>query len=152
MTRLPIADCRLPIIALPAGRRFTRCSHDSCEIVRFLQQGRQFASGQDSRFRKQFKPQRRFVCFFFNRPNFGNEFRFASSSARRPVVGGYRSSAADDLLGYNTSCIIGFGNRSRKFDDPKRKIFGALFQFCGTHAPKLQKQSPIANRQSAIIS
>jgi hypothetical protein len=152
MTELPIADCRLPITVLRARRRFTRCGHDGSEIVRFLQQGRQFAGGQDSGFREQFKPERRFVCFLFNRPDFGNEFRFAPSSARRTVVSGHRSPAADDLFGYNASRIIGFGNRSRKFDDPKRKIFGALFQLCGIHARKLRNQSPIANRQSPIIS
>jgi hypothetical protein len=152
MTELPIAACRLLIAVLRAGGCFTRCRHDGGEIVRFLQQSRQFAGGQDSGFCEQFKPERRFVRFLFNDPDFGNEFRFASSSARRPVVCGYRSSAADDLFGYNASCIIGFGNRSRKFDDPKREVFGALFQLCGIHARKLRNQSPIANRQSAIIS
>jgi hypothetical protein len=149
--RLAIGKWRLPIGALRARCGFARRSHDGREVVRFLQQGGQLAGGLDARFGKQLKPQRRFIRFLFNSSDFGDEFSFASSAAGCPVIRGHRSAAADDLFGDDTPGVIGFWNCPRQLDNPKRKVFRALLQFLGVHAPKLPSQSPIANRQLAIL-
>ena len=148
---LPIADCRLPIAALRARSSFPRGRHDRSQIVRFLQQRRQLASGCDSRFTKQLEPQCGFVSLLLNCFDFSNEFRFASSAARCTIVRCHGGSASDNLLCDDSCGLICFGNRPRQFNNPQGKTFGALFQFKRVHRPKLQNQLAIANRQSPMF-
>jgi hypothetical protein len=150
MTKLPIADCRLPIAELSASGGFARGGHDGGQVVGFLQQRGEFALGNYSGFGKQLKPQRRFVRFFLNCSDFSDEFRFASSPTSRAVVRCHRGAAPNDLLCHDSSCVIGLGNGPGHFDYSERKGLGALFKFKGIHMPKLIGQSPIANRRSAI--
>lgn len=147
---LPIADCRLPIGKLPARCGFARRSHDGGEVIGFLQQCRQFGRGKNSRLAQQFEPEGRFISFLFDGANLGNEFRFASGAASCPVIRGHRSAAANDLLRNDSSSVIAFWHRTRKFDNPKSESFRALFEFGGVHGAKLQNQLAIANRQSKI--
>jgi hypothetical protein len=149
--KLPIADCQLPIAKLATRDGFARGGHDGGEVVGFLQKSGELAFWNDSGFDQQFKPQSSFVGFFLNCPDFCCEFCFAPSAAGRTVVRSYGSSAANDLFCDDTPRIIRLGDGSRQLNDPKRKRFGSLFQFGGIHAPKLQKQSPLADRQSPII-
>ena len=148
--KLPIADCRLPIAKLAAGGGFTGGGHNCCEVVGFLQQSGELAFRYNSRFNEQFEPQSGFIGFFFDRADLGDEFRFASGATCCPIIGGHRCAAADNLFGNDSSSIIALGNCSGEFDNPKRKSFGALFEFRGIHTPNLRNQSPIANRQPAI--
>lgn len=146
--KLPIADCRLPISSACGG--FAQGGHDGGQIVCFLQQRRQFAGGDGSRFGEQFKPEGGFIGFFFDDANFRDEFRFAASSACGPVIRRQGSSAADDLFCNDASHVIGLGNRARQFNDAKRKVFGSLFQFGWVQGAKLSSQSATGNRQSAM--
>jgi len=148
--QLPIADCRLPINGLFAGRCLARGRHDSRQGIGLFEQGGQFFCGYDFGFDQQFEPQCRFVGFFFDRADFRNEFRTATSATRCAVIRCHRSPAANDLFGNDTSSIVIFGNRSGQFDDSQSKGFGSGFQFGGVHSPKLQIQLAIGNWQSAI--
>jgi hypothetical protein len=150
MKRLPIADCRLPINGSFTGRRLARGRHDCSKVVGFLQKRRQLARRHYARFDEQFEPQRGLVGLFFNRANFGYKFRPAPRAATGAIVCGYRSAAANDLFGDDTSGIVAFWNSPGQFDDSQGKRFGARFQFDWIHAPKLQTQSAIGNRQSAM--
>ena len=150
MRRLPIADCRLPIEALFAGRGFARRRHDGGEFVRFNKQRGQFLFGQYVRLNQQFEPQGRFVRFLFDRADFGNEFRLTARPATGAVVCGHRCAAADNLSGYGARGVIIFGDRPGQLDDAQGKGFGAGFKFGWIHGGKLQTQSAIGNRQSAI--
>jgi hypothetical protein len=147
---LPINDCRLPIEGSFDGCRFARGRHNGGQGVGFFKQSRQFFCGHEARFYQQFQPQRGLIGFFFNRADFGNELRPASRPTRCPVVRGYRSSAANDLFGDGTTCIVIFWNRTSQFDYPQCKSLCAGLQFSWVHGSKLQTQSAIGNRQSAI--
>jgi hypothetical protein len=151
MKILPIADCRLPINGSFAGRRLARGRHDGSQGIGFFEQGGQFLCGYDFGFYQQFEPQGGFVGFFFDRADFGDEFRPAPRAARRTIIRGHRGSAANDLFGNDPAGIVIFGNSTGQFDNPQRKSFGAGFQFNWVHNLKLQIQSAIGNRQSAII-
>jgi hypothetical protein len=150
MKMLPIADCRLPINGSFAGSRLARGRHNGGQGVGFFEQGGQFFCRHDARFNQQFEPQGGFVGFFFDRANFGDEFRPAPRATRRAIIRGHRSSAPDDLFGDDATGIVIFWNRTGQFDDSQSKGFGAGFQFNWVHGVKLQIQSAIGNRQSAI--
>ena len=150
MKTLPIADCRLPINSSFAGRRLAGGRHDGSQGVGFFQQCRQFFCRHDARLNQQFEPQGSFVRFFLDRANFGNEFRPAPRAARRAIIRSHRSSATNDLLGNDAASIVILGNRTSQFDDPQGKRFGPGFQLDWVHLPKLQIQSVIGNRQSAM--
>ena len=149
--KMPIADCRLPIAELSARRSFARCCDDRGQVVRLLQKRGQFALGNNSGLGKQLKPQSGFVCLLFDSSRLRDKFGFASSAAARAVIGRHRSSAADDLFGNNSPCVIAPRHRAREFDNPQSKSFCALFEFGRIHVPTLRNQSAIANRQSAIL-
>ena len=152
MRRLPIAPAlrdRLPI-GSRLGRRFARGGHYGGKVVRFLQQCRQPAGSNDSRFREQLEPQSSFIGFLFNGSDFGDEFGFASSAAGRAIIRGHRCATANDLFGDYASGIVAFGNTSREFNNPEGEVLGSLLQFDDIHARKLSNQSPIANCQSPI--
>jgi hypothetical protein len=150
MNELPIADCRLPINGSFGGRRFARGRHDGCQGVGFLQQDRQFFCRHQAGLNQQLKPQGRFIGFFFNRAYFGDELRPAPCPARCAIIRGYRSSTTNNLFGNHTAGIVIFGNGTGQFDDSQRKSFGPSFEFDWVHDVKLQIQSAIGNRQSAI--
>jgi hypothetical protein len=150
MMKMPIANCRLPIKGSFAGRRLARGRHDCSKIVGFLQKRRQLARRHYARLDEQFEPQRGLVGFFFNRANFGYKFRPAPRAATGAIVCGHRSAAANDLFGDDTSSIVAFGNRPGQFNDSQGKCFGPYFQFDWVHATKIQIQSAIGNRQSAM--
>ena len=150
MNKLPIADCQLPINGSFHGCCFARSRHDSCPGVGFRQQDRQFFDRHQAGLNQQFKPQGRFIGFFFNRAYLGNELRAAPRSARRAMIRGYRSSAANNLLRDSAAGIVIFGNGTGQFDNPQRKSLGSGFAFDWVHGVKLQIQSAIGNRQSAI--
>ena len=150
MKTLPIADCQLPISGSFDGCRFARGRHNGCQGVGFFKQGRHFFCGHDARFNQQFQPPGGLIGFFLNRADFGNKLRPAPRPTRRAVVRGYRSSAANDLFGDGTTCIVTFWNRTSQFDNPQRKSLCAGLQFNWIHGLKLQIQSTIGNRQSAI--
>jgi len=150
MKILPIADCRLPINGSFAGCRLARGCHDGNQAVGFFEQGGQLLCGYDFGLNQQFEPQCRFVGFFFNRTDFGDEFRPASRATRRAIIRGHRDSAANDLLGNDPAGIVNFWNRAGQFDDSQRKGLGTSFEFNWVHGVKLQIQSAIGNRQSAI--
>jgi len=150
MRILPIADCRLPINGSFAGRRLARGRHDGSQGAGFFEQGGQFLCGHDFGFNQQFEPQGGLVGFFFDRANFGDEFRPAPRATRRAIIRGHRSPAPNDLFGDDTARIVIFWNRTGQFDDPQSKGFGPSLQFNWIHGVKLQIQSAIGNRQSAI--
>jgi hypothetical protein len=152
VNRLPIANCQLPIWELPAGRSFSRRGHNCGEVVGFLQQCGQLSSRHNSRFCKQLKPQSRFIRFFFDSSDFGDEFSFATSATTRPLICGHRRTATNYLFCDNASRIVGFGNGPRQLDDSESKIFRALFQFDRVHAPKLPNRLPIGDCRLAIDS
>lgn len=131
MKILPMADGRWPINGSFAGRRLARGRPDGNQGIGFFEQGG-------------------FVGFFFDRADFGDEFRPAPRAARRTIIRGHRGSAANDLFGNDPAGIVIFGNSTGQFDNPQRKSFGAGFQFNWVHNLKLQIQSAIGNRQSAI--
>ena len=148
--KLPIADCRLPIKESFAGRGFARSGHDGGEFVGFLQQGRQFARRHDAGLDKQFEPERSFISFFLDCPDFGDEFRLTRGTATGAIVGRDRGAAANNLLGDDSSRIVTLWNRAGQFDDAEGKGLGVLLQLDGGHAPNVQTQSAIGDRQSAI--
>jgi len=148
--KLPIADCRLPIGELFAGRGFARRCHDGSQFVCFLQQRGKFFRGHDFGFDEQFEPERGLISFFFHGSNFGNEFCLAAGATTRPIIRRDRCSTADDLFGNNSPGVVGLWNRPGQFNNPQGKCFGTIFQLQGCHAAKLRKQSAIGNRQSAI--
>ena len=150
MNRLPIADCRLPISRLFARCRFARCGHDGSEHIGLLQKGGQLAGRHDAGLNEQFEPQRCFISLFLDGSNFGDEFGLTAGAATSSIVCGHRSATANDLFGDDTSSIIVFWNCPGEFDDSQGKRFGARFQFGWIHAPKLQTQSAIGYRQSAM--
>ena len=150
MNRLPIADCPLPIKKSLAGRRFARRGHDGGKLVGFFEQCGQFFCGHDAGFGEQFEPQSGFVGFLLDGADFGNEFRLTPSAATGAVIRRHGSSAAQNLFGNDAPGIVIFGNCPAHFDDSQGKRFGSGFQFDRVHAPKLQTQSAIGNRQLAI--
>ena len=150
MKRLPIADCRLPIKKSFAGSGFARCGHDGGEFVGFVEQRGQFLCGHDAGFGEQFEPQGGFVGFFLDGADFGNKLRLAARAAAGAVVRRHGSSAPQYLLRNHPASVVVFGNCPAHFDDAQGKGFGACFQFNRIHAEKLQTQSAISNRQSAI--
>ena len=150
MKRLPIADCRLPINRSFARRGFARGGHDGSKRIGFRQESGQFFCRHDAGLNKQFEPQGGFVSFFFDGSNFCDEFGPAAGAATGTIVCGHRSATANDLFGDDTSSIIVFWNCPGQFDDSQGKRFCARFHFSWVHAPKLQTQSAIGNRQSAI--
>jgi hypothetical protein len=141
--KLPIADCRLPIVALSARCSFSRSRHDGGQVVGFLQERGQFAFGNNSCLGKQLKPQRGFARFFFNGSHLGGKFCFASSATPGAVIRRHRGAAANDLFGNNTSRIVALRNGSRELDNAERKSFRALFEFGRIHVPTLRNQSAI---------
>ena len=154
MKILPIAGCRLPILKLFAGRGFAGGCHDGCQGVGFFKQGGQFICTHDAGFAQQFQPERSFIGLFFDRSDFGDEFRptagAATGAATGAVIGRDRCAAADDLFGYGATGIIGFGDGACEFDNSQGECFGASLKFSGVHLPKLQIQPAIGNRQPAI--
>ena len=150
MKKLPIADCRLPIKKLFAGRGFSRGGHDGGKRIGFLKQGGQLALGHRARLDQQFEPQRSFVGFFVNGSDFGDEFGLAAGAATSAIVRRHGRAATYDLFGNSSSCLVTFWNRPRQFNDSQGKGFGSYFEFGWIHATKLQIQSAIGNRQSAI--
>jgi len=98
MKRLPIADCRLPIKQLFAGRSFARCGHDGSKRIGFLQESGQLADRHDTGLDQQFEPQGGFVRFFFDGSDFGDEFGLAAGAATGAVVCGHGRAAANDLF------------------------------------------------------
>jgi hypothetical protein len=149
MRELPIADCRLPIWGLRARSGLARSCHDGGQIGCFLQDFHESLFRQNFRFTKQFQSQRSFIGFFFNNSNFRNEFSPASRATRRAVVCSNGCSAADNLPCNHTtgSC---FWNHVRQFDNSQCKSLRSGFEFRWVHRLKLQIQSAIGNRQSAI--
>lgn len=150
MKTLLIADCRSPIKKSVAGCGFARCDHDGGEFVGFLQKWRQLAYGHYPGFNQQFEPQRSFVSLLFHRPDFSDKFRRAAGAATGAIIRRHRSPAANNLFGDDTSRIVIFWNRAGQFDYSQGKSFCSDFQFGWVHSPKLQIQSAIANRKSAI--
>ncbi len=150
MNRLPIADCRLPIGNLLARRGDARCSHDSSEFVSFFQKRGELPCWHDVRFHQKFQPQCGFIGFLLDSPDFRDEFSLTAGTATGAIIRGYRSSAANDLFGDDSSCIVVFWNRPCKFDYSEREGFGSGFQFGRVHGANLQTQSAIGNWQSAI--
>jgi hypothetical protein len=150
MKTLPIADCRLPIRASFAGGGFARRCHDGSKLVGFFEQRGQFLRGHDAGLCQQFEPQRGFVGFLLDGADLGNEFRLAARPATGAVIGRHGRSAPQNLFGNDTGSIVVFRNCPAHFDDSQGKRFGSGFQFDRVHAPKLQLQSAIGNRQSAI--
>jgi hypothetical protein len=148
--KLPIADCRLSIGKLLSRRSLARGRHDCRKLVRFGQKRGKFSLGHDAGLDKQFEPQCRLVCFFFDRSNFGDEFSLATRPATSAIISRHRSSASHDLPGKDTSRVVTFGNRSRQLNDSQGESFGAGFQFSWGHGSKLQTQSAIGNRQSSM--
>jgi hypothetical protein len=150
MTKLPIADCRLPIGNLLPRRSFARGGHDGRKLIGFSQERGQLALGHRSGFDEQFEPQRGFVRFFLDGSDFCDEFSLAAGAATGAVVRGHRSAAADNLFGNDASGVVGLGDGACELDDSQRKCFCASFEFSGIHGANLQTQSAIGNRQSAI--
>ena len=150
MMKLPIADCRLPIKDLLAGRGFPGGGHDGCQFICLFKQGGQFARGHDVGFNQQFEPQRGFVGLFFDDSDLGDEFRRTTRPATGAVVGGNGSSAADNLLGDGAGGVIILRNCLGQLDDSQSKSFCPGFEFNRSHGVKLQTQSAIGNRQSSI--
>jgi hypothetical protein len=150
MTKLPIADCRLPIGKLFARRRFARGGRYGCEFVCFRKEGGELACGQRARFNKQFEPKCGFVRLFLDGSDFGDEFGLAAGAAAGAIIRRHRSTAANDLFGDNTPGVIGFRDCARELDDPQRKCFRTGFEFSWIHGANLQTKSAIGNRQSAI--
>ncbi len=148
--RLPIADCRLPIRKSFSRRCFTRVSHYGSKLVGFSQKRGKLALGHDPGLDKQFEPQCRLVGFFFDRPNLGDEFGVATCATTRTVISRHGGSTPHNLLGNHAPSIVVFWNRPQQFDDPQSKGFGTSFQFSWIHGSKLQTQSAIGNRQSAM--
>ena len=132
MIELPIADCRLPIEALFAGRGFARGGHYGCQRIGFGKQRGQFLCGHRARFDEQFEPQRGFVSLLLDGSDFSDEFGLAAGVAT------------------GTSSVVRFGNGARELDYSQRKSFRAGFEFRRIHGGNLQIQSAIGNRQSAI--
>jgi hypothetical protein len=150
MKRLPIVDCRLPITGSFAGRSFARGGHDGGEFVGFFEQRGQLFCGHDAGFSKQFEPQRSFVGFFFHGADFGNKFRLTPRPTTGAAIRRRGSSTSQNLFGNNAPSIVVLWNCPAHLDDPQGKRFGSGFQFGRVHLPKLQTQSAIGNRQSAI--
>jgi hypothetical protein len=148
--RLLIADCRLPIVASFAGGGFARCGRDGCEFIGFGEKRGQLLCGHDAGFGEQFDPQRGCVGFLLNGSDFGNEFCLAAGAATGPVVRCHRGSAAQNLLCNHATGIVAFRNRPRHLNDAQGKGFCSGFQFDRVHAPTLQPQSAIGNRQSEM--
>ena len=148
--KLPIADCRLPIWESFSRRSLARGCHDCRKLVCFGQKRGKFSRGHDVGLDKQLDPQRRLVCFFFDRPDFGDEFGLTARTATGAIICSHRSSASHNLLGDDTSCVVIFWNRPCQLDDTQRKGFGSGFQFSWSHDAKLQTQSAIGNRQSSM--
>ena len=148
--RLPIADCRLPIGKLLSRRSLARGRHDCRKLVRFGQKRGKFSLGHDAGLDEQFEPQRGFISLLLDCSNLGDEFGLTACPATGAVVSRHRSSASHDLPGNDTSRVVTFGNRSRQLNDSQGKSFGAGFQFSWSHDAKLQTQSAIGNRQSAM--
>ncbi len=150
MKRLPIADCRLPIKKSFAVSSFARCGHDGGEFVGFVEQRGQFLCGHDAGFGEQFEPQSGLVGFFLDGADFGNKLRPAARPATGAVVRRHGSSTPQNLLRNHPASVVAFGNCPAHFDDAQGKGFGSCFQVYVIHAEKLQIQSAIGNRQSAI--
>ena len=150
MMKLPIADCRLPINGLFAGRGFARGGHDGGQFVGFVEQVGQLACGHDAGFNQQFEPKCGLVGFFFDDSDLGDEFRRTTRTATGAVVGGNGSSAADNLLGDGAGGVIILWNCLGQLDDSQSKSFCPGLEFNRSHGVKLQTQSAIGNRQSSI--
>lgn len=150
MKTLLIADCRLPIKESITGCSFARCDHNGGKVVGFLQERRQLADGHQPGFNQQFEPQCGFVSLLFHRTDFGDEFSLAAGAATGAIICRYQGPTANNLFGDDTPCIVIFGNRAVQFDDSQGKGFSSGFQFGWVHPPKVQIQSAIANRKSAI--
>ena len=150
MKILPIADCRLPIKASFAGRGFARRGHDGSKFIGFFEQRGQFFYGHDACLREQFEPQSCFVRFFLNSADFGNKFCGAARAATGAVVCRHGSSAPQNLFGNDAARVVVFWNRPAHLDDPQGKSFRSCLKFGRIHGIKLQTQSAIGNRQSAI--
>ena len=149
MNELPIADCRLPINKSRARCSFARGGHNGSKLIGFRQQCRQFLAWHNAGLGQQFEPEGGFVGFLFNGSDFSNKFSLASRAATGAIVCRDRSSAANDLS-RNRPAGSCFWNGTGQFDDSQCKFFGAEFEFNGIHGMKLQTQSAIGNRQSAI--
>lgn len=150
MMGLPIVDCRLPIERSRARGSFTRCRHNRGQIIRFLQERRQFANGYNSRLTEQLEPKCCFISFFLHCSNFSDEFHLASSAACGPIIRSDRSPTANNLIGNRAPCDIRFRNGPAQIDNSKCEVLGTQFQFNRVHGPKVSEQWPIANRQSPI--
>jgi hypothetical protein len=150
MNKLPIADCRLPIGKLFAGRGFARRRHDGGQFTGFQQQRGKFSRGHDAGLDEQLQPQRGFIRLFLDDSDFGDEFGLAAGAATGAVIRGHRGAAADNLFGDHASGVVGLGDCARELDDSQRKSFRADFKFSRVHGANLQTQSAIGNRQSAI--
>ncbi len=148
--RFTIYDLRFTIRASLARRDFARRRHDRSEFVGFVQQCGEFPCRHDAGLDKQFEPQRGFIGFFLDRSDFGNEFGLTSRSTTRAIICCDRSSTPQDLLGNNAARVVVFGNCSAHPVDSQSKSLGSRLEFGWLHAAKLQIQSPISNRQSAI--
>jgi hypothetical protein len=149
--KLSIADCRLSIKESLSCRSFARSRHDGRKLVGLGQKSRKFSGSHRSRFDQQFEPKCRLIRLFFDRTDFGNEFGLTAGSATGPVICRHGSAAADDLLGNRTSGIVVLRNGPGQFNDSERKSFSSSLQFGGIHGSKLQTQSAIGNRQSAML-
>ena len=148
--RLPIADCRLPIKKSFSCGSFARRCHDGGKLIGFIQKRRKFARRHDARLDEQFEPKRRFISLLLDCSDFGNEFSLTTGTTTGAIVGRHRSSAAQYLLGDDAGRVIVLGNRPGQLDDSQGEGFGSGFQFGWIPAARLQTQSAIGNRQSAI--
>jgi hypothetical protein len=148
--KLPIANCQLPIKESLSCRSFARGHHDGRKLVCLGQKSRKLSGSHRSRFDQQFEPQCRLIRLFFDRADLGDEFSLTTSPATRPVICRHGSAAANDLLGNRPSGIVVLRNGPGQFNDAERKSFSSGLQFGGIHGSKLQTQSAIGNRQSAL--
>jgi len=148
--KLPISDFRFPIGESLSRRSLARGRHDCCKLVGFGQKRRKFSRGHDVGLDKQFEPQGRLVCLFFDHAELGDEFSLTARPATGAVVCSHRSAASHDLLGDDASCVVIFWNCPRQLDDPQGESFSSGFQFSWSHGAKLQTPSAIGDRRSSM--
>jgi len=79
---------------------------------------------------KKFKPEKRFISFFSNVVDLGNEISGRPRSTRGSIIRSYRSARSKELSAKN-ACLFQFGQPGKRHHNPKCKFLCPILQFSG---------------------
>ena len=102
--------------------------------------------GTNARVDYQLQPKRRFISFFFNDPDFRNEFSTRSSAASGSIIRRNGGCATHNLV-CNSAPFDGIRKCVNQANNSQSKFLRSRFQLGGCHT---SSQSELGNRQSAI--